>query len=153
MSACVFNFVCATCGTKFFASGLSDFEYGTFVMRSLSGEEVYLEAISSPTYHEFRRLVRASPLLESFEDRKRTKVMQEAFTVACDPDRNGEKFTIGLQPTCPKCSSREMASWGPVSPPESSPIPPVLHTRWSRMTAEEKRKTVDIAIRRIIGLE
>lgn len=150
MSACIYNYVCASCGSEFQASGVPEFSYGEFVMRSDSGSEAYLEAITNSSFNEVSELVESNSLLAGFDERRLGDITQKVFTVACDPTENGETFHIGLKPTCPSCSSREMASWEQVHPLSPSSIPFITHTRWESLDDKEKLNLVDVAIRNLL---
>ena len=52
MSAVVFNYKCNDCNSEFFASGIPDFNYGEFVMRSALGYEAYLNAVENSAFIE-----------------------------------------------------------------------------------------------------
>ena len=148
--ATVFEFTCGSCGMRFHASGICDFIYGAFVMRTRNGEEAVLEAVTSPTFAEFVTLANTNPALAEIDEGKRHEVLQAAFTVACDFSESGEEFYIGLNPTCPQCASREMASWKAVTSPRRSVIPLVTHSRWDRLSDSEKCVAVNAEIRRNI---
>jgi len=147
MSAFTFKYTCASCNTSFEASGVSDFSYGEFVMRSEKGHEVYLEAISSPVFKEVADMVETHPLLAHENDSKRGDVVQKVFSVACDVDLSGKEYAIGVMPKCPNCGSHKMASWDQVSPPRSSSIPSVSHSNWLSLSDAQKLAKVDKAIR------
>lgn len=147
MSAVLYNYVCATCGTEFQASGVPEMSYGEFVLRSESGDEAYLEAVSNVAFNEVSNLVEAHPLLAGVDQCRAGDITQKIFSVACDPTPSGQRFHIGMKPTCPNCSSREMASWGEVHPQKPSQIPSVTQTLWATMKDAEKSDAIDKAIR------
>lgn len=151
MSAVLYNFICASCGAEFQASGVPEMSYGEFVMRSELGEEVYLEAISSPAFDEVSRMVAAHPLLSSVSEGRVGDVIQKIFGVACDLSPLGHKFNIGMKPNCPNCSSREMASWKETSPRQQSQIPFATQVRWALMAESEKIDLLNQSIRRLLG--
>lgn len=143
MGASVFEYTCARCESVFEASGIGDFFYGEFIMRTASGEEAFLEAVVSPVFRELIDLADKHPLISGMDDRKRSSVVQAAFTVACDPGTGGERFHIELGPKCSVCSSRDMKTWRPVEPPRSSAIAPISHEQWSALNLEERRELIN----------
>jgi hypothetical protein len=147
MGASVFEYTCARCGSLFEASGIGDFFYGEFIMRTASGEEAFLEAVVSPVFHEFIDLADKHPLTPGKDDRRRSCIVQAAFSVACDPGIGGERFHIELGPKCPVCSSHDMKTWRPVEPPRSSTIAAPSHVEWSSLSLEEKQALIDKSIR------
>jgi DNA-directed RNA polymerase subunit RPC12/RpoP len=148
MSSILYKYVCASCGYEFKAPGAPEMSYGEFVLRSESGDEAYLEAVTNNTFNEVSQIVESNPLLEEVSESKSADILQKVFSVACDPAPSGKALQIGLMPACPICSSREMASWGEVYPTKVVPIPMVKHTLWDRLTASEKRTLVDTEVRK-----
>ena len=146
MSAILYNYVCALCGTKFQASGVPEMSYGEFVLRTISGEEAYLEAITNEAFNEVARGVRAHPSLAGTDQSESGDVAQKVFGVACDLSPCGQRYYIDLNPICPNCSSQEMASWGELHPQQPSPIPSVTQTRWALMDGAEKADVINKAI-------
>lgn len=149
MSAILYKYVCASCGTEFEASGVPEMSYGEFVLRSESGEEVYLEAVSNVAFNEVSNIVEAHPSLARADQNRIGDVIQKVFSVACDSSPSGQRFHIGMKPTCPVCSSREMASWGEVYPQQPSPIPSATQTRWASMSRPQKDYIIDCAINKL----
>jgi hypothetical protein len=150
MGASVFEYTCARCESVFEASGIGDFLYGEFVMRTASGEEAFLEAVVSPVFREFIDLADKHPLISGMDDWKRSSIVQAAFSVACDPGIGGERFHIELGPKCSACSSHDMKTWRPVEPPRSSTITAVSHVKWSSLNLEERRALIDKSIKTCI---
>lgn len=150
MSAILFKYICSSCGREFQASGAPEMSYGEFVLRSESNEEAYLEAVTNKIFNEVSQLVEAHPLLKGASASISGDLVQKVFSVACDPDSKGCAFHIGMMPKCPSCSSRDMAAWGEVYPPELSSIPMVTHVSWSNLTEFEKSDLVNNAVRKFL---
>lgn len=146
MSAVLFKYVCALCKTEFLASGAPEMSYGEFVLRTESGEEAYLEAVTNVAFSEVSIIVRAHPYFVREAPNKVGDVIQKVFGVACDSSPSGQRFHIEMMPTCPVCSSREMASWGEVYPQQPSPIPSATQTQWMSMSGAEKANVINCAI-------
>ena len=119
MSAILYRFTCADCCAKFIASGVPELSYGQFVLRTETGVEMYLDALTSDVFHEVRTLVHNHPLLAATDDRKTADVVHGVFGCACDRARDDRRLHIVMWPTCPACSSRNMKSWLSVYPPRS----------------------------------
>ncbi len=152
MSAVVFRYSCASCGHTFEASGILDFSYGEFVMRSKEGSEAYLEAITNEVFKEVSEIVEAHPCLVGADERQSGGVIQKIFGVACDPSPSGNQFHIGMNPVCPSCSSLEMKSWQELYPHMPSSIPSVTHNRWAAMGECKKIEIIDRVIRELLLL-
>jgi hypothetical protein len=150
MSALIFEYVCEKCGQTFQASGVSDFSYGEFIMRSESGFEVFLDATTNDAFLEVLELVRQHPLIHKLDSHKSGEIAQKVFSVACDLSPKGEKYKIELSPLCPKCLSRNMASWQCVNPPRKSLIETATQLRWHALPYDEKISEVDQEIMKII---
>jgi len=149
MSACIYRFVCSSCGTAFHAAGVPETSYGEFVMRSKSGREVYLEAISNDPFNEVAQMVESHPHMKEMNENESGDVVQKVYTLACDLSPEGEEFFIGLKPVCPCCSSREMASWEEIRPLQLSNILSVTNTKWLALNDSEKLALVDKVIRNL----
>jgi hypothetical protein len=150
MSALIFEYMCANCGFKFEASGVSDFSYGEFIMRSESGLEVFLDASVNTAFMEVLNLVRTHTLVSSMDAHKSGEIAQKVFGVACDLSPKGERYQIELLPLCPKCLSRNIASWQCAKPPRESAIFSATQRRWQTLSPDQKKLEVDQEVKRII---
>lgn len=151
MSALVFNYHCSHCGASFEASGVPDFSYGEFILRTNLGEEAFLQATSDNAFLEVLKIVRDHPMISHFDLHKSGEIAQKVFGTACDCSPKGEFYHIEAPPICPICSSRKMESWDCSVPPRLSPINPVTHSEWDSMNLEQKHSKIDQAIRRQLG--
>ena len=82
MSALIFEYKCAACGASFKASGISDFSYGEFVLRTVAGSEAYLDATVCSAYKEVASLVKEHPLTKGKNERDLSDLVQRVFSVA-----------------------------------------------------------------------
>ena len=57
MSAVLYKYTCNSCGANFNASGVPEMSYGEFILRSESGEEVFLEAITNQAFNDVCKIV------------------------------------------------------------------------------------------------
>lgn len=150
MSAILYDYKCEACGNEFQASGVPELSYGEFILRSESGEEVYLEALCDETFKEVLTLVRRHPLMKKFDQKKSGEVTQNIFGLACDVAPNGEYYQINMMPQCPSCCSRKISKWSECFPRIESNILPVTHADWQMKTPSEKNEIVDRAIRKML---
>jgi len=151
MSAVLFKFVCATCGTVFYASGAPEMSYGEFVLRSEYDEEVYLEAITNDVFKEVARMVRAHPLLARYDQLTSGDIAQKVFGYVCDYSSRGKRFHIELNPSCPSCSSRDMASREEVYPQKLTNLVMATQNRWVSLSEDQKSKIIDTAVKEALN--
>ena len=142
MSAVLFKYTCNSCNTKFNAAGAHEMSYGEFVLRSESGEEVFLEAVSSESFNEVSAIVDDYVVNQQIEQKLSENLVQKIFGAVCDYGNSNEPFKIGLMPSCPNCSSRDMSSWSMVNPIELSKIDSAKQTKWSSFNNNQKKEFV-----------
>jgi len=58
MSVVAYKYTCANCGHKFEASGIPELSYGNFIMRSITGEEAFLQATTNSDFLEILKMSR-----------------------------------------------------------------------------------------------
>ena len=140
------KYTCSKCSTQFKAPELPNGIYGDFLLRSgIAGDMRFLAAIDDGTYDEVDTLMLEIAAVANQNVHKRADILREIYgQVACDPDRNGNFFKIGLDPACPSCGSQSGADWRFTEPPEfvNQDVPPVTHRRWNGMSADAKRAAV-----------
>lgn len=157
MKLTIISFTCARCGENFRAPGLPFDSYGEFLLRSLiSAEEAYLDALDDKTFLEVESILRLNHRVASSASVDVADLLQENYgAIACEPDRFGRPFKIGVFPCCPYCNSQEMSSWDEVDPPEfvEKNVEYVRHDHWASLTEGEKMCVVDkvISTSKILG--
>lgn len=146
MNAVIYKYKCASCGASFEASGVPEMSYGEFILRTKSGEEAYVNAVSDPAFNELLSMVRSHPSLLEDDKAKSGTIAQRLFGLICDKSPNGQMYQIGMPPKCPNCSSHEMASWGELLPLKFSPVPMVTHNEWLLLDDKDKLITLNKAL-------
>lgn len=144
----LFKYTCKKCGAIYKAPELSFDSYGEFLMRSVAGETVYLNAISDPVYDEVDKLLHELLNEKKFNSFQYANLLQTIFGVACDKDSKGNRYDIKNKPKCNNCRFQEPSYWEATEPPEfiELNIPEVEHNKWSELTKAEKLDILKKAI-------
>jgi len=144
----LFKYTCKNCGCQFKAPEIGFDAYGEFLLRSSSGETVYINAMSDSTYQEVDQLMKKLPVNQGVSAVKLAEILRKIFGIACDIDSKGQLFSINTKPKCPSCGSNEMSYWEATEPPEyvDKEFPNVTHDKWQSMTDNEKLKLLSDSI-------
>lgn len=148
-------YTCGCCECKFTAHKLIAGSYGEFLLRSAgTGQEAYLNAMADDTYMEVNNILASLPQMMNVKPIVKAGYLKSIYgLVACDTDNNGYPFEIGLNPKCPRCSSREIKFWEVVEPIEviDKDIPFVTHFRWNKLSREDKIILVTESLSKILS--
>lgn len=147
MSAIMFKYKCVNCNWEFISSGISDFSYGEFIMRSRSGYEAYLNANENLAFREVLQIIRNHNLTRGKNLSESGELAQQVFGIACDLSPNFERLYIEKPPICNQCGDSNNLSWGVLEPVRISNIPQVSNNVWSRMTGAQKETAVEEELR------
>lgn len=144
----LFKYVCKNCNTIFKFPQLCGSHYGEFLLKSKTGEIVYLNGIESNIFDEFRQILTHSKKTINQSDIEKARLQHRIFGIACDSSPNNNMYKIGQHPPCPKCKKFEFKTYGPTNPPEivDLDVSNVTHEKWSKLTVEEKKLRIDEAI-------
>ncbi len=136
----LFKFICGNCKCNFKSPKLCSSSYGEFLLRSESGEIVYLNAIEDPVYREVEFLLKQLPQLQGKSTVVLATLLRKVFSVACDSDGLGHSFSIDTNPVCPSCGSRNIPYWEATEPPEhiEYELLPATHIQWFSLSEPEK---------------
>jgi hypothetical protein len=143
------KYTCKRCETTYKTPGLSLNSYGEFLMRSIGGSFVYLDAISDPVFAEMDELLREVCNSKKLNESQYSGLLKNFFGLACDLDSEGNEYGIKNRPICPNCGFNEPSFWDEVYPYEfvDMNVPIVTHNRWEKLTKLEKlnllRKAID----------
>jgi len=143
-----FNYVCKQCQHQFTAPEIDPTAYGEFLLRSPSGEEVYLNAIEDDVYQEVDELLKEL-CGGGIGSVKRADLQRKVFGLSCDPDSKGFTYSMIQKPICPSCGSSQMSYWEATDPPEYivRELKVATHIRWNRLSKEEKRECLERGIK------
>lgn len=153
MKLLLFNFRCAKCNNQFTAPSLPDGAYGEFLLISENGETVYLNSFKDGVFDELRSLFKKHEKnFKKIDKYNEAKIFQAVFSITCDKSPSDGTYHIGGSPVCPKCKSREMASYGETNPPKfiSEDIKLVAHENWNKLSLEEKELRTETAIKEVL---
>lgn len=153
MPPLLFNFRCAKCDNEFTAPGLPDGAYGEFLLISENGETAYLNSFEDEAFNELRVLFKKQGKnFEKIDKYNEATIFQTIFSITCDKSPSGGTYSIGGSPVCPKCKSREMASWTEKKQLEfvHENIKIITHKSWSKLSLEEKELKIKVAINEAI---
>jgi hypothetical protein len=144
----IFVYTCKDCLTSYQAPELSLNSYGEFLMRSVNGQVVYLNALSDPVFEEMNELLHEVCEQNSLDEFQYADLIHNIFGLACDLDSEGNEYSTDNQPNCPNCGCNDPSSWDEVYPPEliELNLPIVTHNRWLKLTKFEKLNLVSYAI-------
>lgn len=136
----LFKYTCKQCDAIYKAPEMSFDSYGEFLMRSPSGEVVYLNAMSDSTYVEVDELLKSIPSLQGISPAQFAKIQKKVFGVACDTDSKGNRYGIDTKPICPFCGNQVPFYWEATEPPEfiDMVFPEVTHNDWLQLGKAEK---------------
>ena len=136
----LFEYTCQPCHTHFKAPEVMPDSYGEFLMRSESGDTVFLNALEDPVYQEVDDILACLLSGQSVSAVKRASLLRKVFGVACDTDVQGYRYGINTSPLCPHCGSIHMEGWEATEPPEfvDLDLPQVSHCKWIALNPAEK---------------
>ena len=139
MNAINFEYTCENCSTKFLAPGISDFSYGSFIMRTRTDEDiVYVDALNDKAFSDCYEIVKANSSISKNTEIQAT-IQQSVFSLTCEKSPHGGVYEIGLlHPVCPHCKSRNMKSWRPSLPIQSLTLELVNHSSWNSLSMESQ---------------
>ncbi len=147
MSLSTYKYICEN-GHAFEAAGASN-AYGVFIARgSLSSLPGVLVALGNSVYSEVNNLLEEGDFYQGLDDRARAQLLRGAFSAACDPAPDGTLVQISRLPSCPRCSTRVMASWEPLASYDG-PVFEVTHQRWKQLSTPEKLNALSKAVQRL----
>ena len=143
----VFEERCAKCGKVFRALHQSPHDYGIAAFVGAQGRVAIAVADDDPVWNE------AEILLDAARDRPRSDhetayCFAHLFNRTVD-EIDGERLYMWGRVPCPQCGSFERVASGPIEPPEFVDVDaePVTHHRWATLSAEEKRRHVEEAMK------
>ncbi|MCA9040108.1 MAG: hypothetical protein KDA65_07175 [Planctomycetaceae bacterium] len=144
MKLILWKYQCKDCYSWFKSLELSG-NYGAFLLRSLSNEFRFLDAISDSAFKEVSTFVKRHCNLD---ESKCGKLVKSIFTITCDPDFKGHMFYINLPPQCPHCHSRSIAHDCCPEPLEfiELAIPDVSHQKWNGLSEVDKEARLSEAL-------
>ena len=144
----LFEYTCQACDIGFKAPELMPGSYGEFLMRSASGDTVFLNALEDPVYREVDDLLAYLLNGQSVSAVKRASLLRTVFGIACDSDAQGYRYGINTSPLCPHCGSLDMEGWKGTELPEFVDIdlPLVSHFEWTQLSPTEKALCVKQAL-------
>jgi len=144
----LYKYTCKSCKCEFKAPELGFDSYGEFLLRSSSGETVYMNAMSDAVYQEVDELLKRQPVNQGVSAVKLADILRSVFGVACDDDYQGQRFSITAKPKCPACGCVESSYWVATEPPEYTNIdfPNVTHNEWLKLTESQKQKLISDSI-------
>jgi hypothetical protein len=138
---------CAKCGKVFRALRQSPHDYGIAAFVSERGRVAIAVADDDIAWQE------AATLLNAATDRPRSdyesaNCFPHLFNRTVD-EIDGERLYMWGDVPCPQCGSFERAASGLIEPPEFVNVnaEAVTHHRWRSLSAEEKRRQVDEAMK------
>ncbi|MGE8412113.1 MAG: hypothetical protein ACN6QY_07075 [Pseudomonas sp.] len=136
----LYTYVCADCGHRFKAPEVMPSSYGEFLMRSISGETVFLDGPHDAIYSEVDALLEQLLQGQGVSAVRRADLLRKVFGVACDPDSQGQPFSLLIKPRCGQCASVNMDYWEGTEPPEyvDCDFPPVQHEQWRQLSQGQK---------------
>lgn len=121
---------CQNCNHILEAPALSDFSYGEFILSSISGEYRYLNAIEDSIYKE------VSDMISKQEKELQVDIQNIFGPLACDTDKNGHSFHIGVY-HCPNCKSRRFKVLN-INFDDFTVVLPVTHNQWEKLNNKQK---------------
>jgi hypothetical protein len=145
----MYEYICKRCNISYKTPGLSLNSYGEFLMRSIGGSFVYLDAISDPVFAELEELIREVCTSKKLNESQYSDLIQSLFGLTCDLDPEDNEYSIMNRPICPNCGFNEPSCWDEVYPYEfvDMNVPVVTHNHWEKLTKLEKlnllRKAID----------
>lgn len=145
------SYTCADCLNVFDAPAAASNAYGSFLLRSETGQLAYLNALNDPVYEEVSGLLERNDRVRDLSAYERSNVLRRIYGyVACDKAEDGSVLAIGAHPVCPHCGSREIKSWIYKSPPEfvEGALGHVSHNGWLSMSETEKIDALDEGVRK-----
>jgi DNA-directed RNA polymerase subunit RPC12/RpoP len=148
VEATVIRYTCAACGREFDAHEIVG-GYGLLMARSEGrGVPLLVNALDSPVFDEVAALANGTlaEVNASANARTQGRVVQAAFSVACDPDVDGSRFVIGAEPRCPTCGSPQMSDWLSTGRRQPVEFQEPTHHGWVAMTADERATRVRQAV-------
>jgi DNA-directed RNA polymerase subunit M/transcription elongation factor TFIIS len=147
----LFKYICKRCGSVYKAPEVSADSYGEFLMRSPTGETVHLDAMSDPVFAEVDALLKRLPCMQRKSPVQLAKIQRNVFGVACDPDSQGNRYSIEAKPICQTCGNKEPSYWEATEPPEfvDIDVPEVAHNGWGQLDELEK---IEVLERSVLGL-
>jgi hypothetical protein len=150
MTLQLFAFECAHCSEEFLAPQYAGFEYGRFLMRGSNTDELrLLDALSDAVYTEVAELLAEHPSARTLSEVQQADILQNVYGIACDTDRRGGEFRIGIPPQCPKCDSRRMQRYRSTEQFVEVDVPPISHSEWNMLSDFEKMTRLETALMRV----
>lgn len=148
MKFLLFKYTCKQCGTTYKAPELGPDSYGEFLMRSRSGETVYLNAIADPIYTEVDGLLKKISSVAGLSSVERANIQRKVFGEACDTDSHGNRYSIAIRPKCESCGCCVPSYWEATEPPEYVDLEfsSVTHKEWFSLSEHEKVRRLENAI-------
>lgn len=137
----LYKYRCGCCGAWFTAPELAEFEYGQFLLRSKTSDELaYLDSIKDVVYDEVSAIVSTDSREIALNQFDMADVLGEVFGLACDRDKNGEAFSMAAKPRCPQCGQSNLLEWEAIEPPTFVEIDvrPVSHIHWNSLNDSER---------------
>ena len=153
-SVCVrllpYEYVCIN-GHAFIDYGLSDFAYGSFILRNSNNEVRYSLAIEDIVFQEVCKLVEYDEHILCDKDLNDAELVQYVYSMTCDYAIDSGPFIVGQLPKCPTCRA-EVKDWGDTSlGPKDMDVLPVTHYEWNQLTFREREAKVSEAIEEFIN--
>lgn len=144
----LYTYVCAECGNRFNAPEVLPGSYGQFLMRSPSGETVFLDGLNDEVYSEVDQLLEQLLQGQNVSAVRRADLLRWVFGVACDPDSQGQPFGLLTKPRCGQCASVKMDQWQATDPAQyvECDFAPVQHSQWLRLSQAQKLQRLAAAL-------
>ena len=141
----VFEDRCAKCG-KVFRALHQPQDYGITAFVSSRGRVAVAVADEDAVWQEAGTLFDAA--VGARNDHETARCFPYLFSRTVD-EIDGERLYIWGRVPCPQCGSFERTASGPIEPPEFVDVEaePVTHHRWATLSAEEKRRQVQEAMK------
>lgn len=153
MNLQLYVYNCGNCGNAFKLPEFSGDLYGEFLMRSATGEIVYLSSFTDAVFQEVEELFDKNKVLEDMDKMTRAKIFHKVFGVVCDPASDNSNYQIGRDPLCPNCRSNTSLSWHPTNPPEliDIQVSSATHNEWNKLNGARKREILDNEIQSLLN--
>ncbi len=145
MTLAEFHYECAACREKFTGWDLPGNPYGVTLARSMSSDQLAcFDVLADAVFKDVTRLIENTGRFTQVSPIKIGELANHVLNRVCDVAPDGSHYLISVHPTCPRCRSREMASWQEVDPPKYREVelPCLPHEQWDRMTPSEKQEAV-----------
>ncbi|NBF11539.1 hypothetical protein [Pseudomonas sp. Fl4BN1] len=144
----LYTYVCADCGHRFKAPEMLPGSYGALLMRSASGETVFLDALNDDVYAQVDGLLEQLLQDQGVSATRRANLLRRVFGVACDNDSQGQSFGLLSKPKCGQCGSLNMDYWEGTEPPEylDCDFPAVQHGQWLQLSPAQKLERLTRAL-------